>query len=92
METQSLINVLFGVIAFLGGWVVRNLQESMANLRASDVELTKKVQEMEVLVAGKYVTWDGLKDVLAPMVATLGRIEQKLDSKMDKSECEAHHK
>ncbi len=92
METQSLINTLFGVVAFLGGWVVRNLQESMANLRQSDLDLTKKVQEMEVLVAGKYVTWEGLKDVLAPMTAALGRIESKLDHKMDKSECEAHHK
>lgn len=92
METQSLINVLFGVIAFLGGWVVRNLQESMTSLRAADSELTNKVQAMEVLVAGKYVTWDGLKDVLAPMNATLARIEHKLDNKMDKAECEAHHK
>lgn len=92
MDTQDLINVLFGVIAFLGGWVVRNLQESMASLRAADAELTNKVQAMEVLVAGKYVTWDGLKDVLAPMNATLARIEHKLDNKMDKAECEAHHK
>ena len=92
MEAQSLINVLFGVIAFLGGWVVRNLQESMTALRSADAELTNKVQAMEVLVAGKYVTWDGLKDVLAPMTATLSRIEHKLDNKMDKAECEAHHK
>jgi len=92
METQYLINVLFGVIAFLGGWVVRNLQESMTSLRLADAELTNKVQAMEVLVAGKYVTWDGLKDVLSPMTETLRRIEQKLDHKMDKAECEAHHK
>lgn len=84
METQSLINTLFGVIAFLGGWVVRNLQESMSNLRIADSELTKKVQEMEVLVAGQYVKREDFARTVEALFAKLDRIEEKLDRKADK--------
>lgn len=92
METQTLINALFGALGITLGWVMSNLKDSILSLHAADVELSRKVQEMEVLVAGKYVTYEGLKDVLTPIHTTLTRIETKLDSKMDKSECEAHHK
>lgn len=92
METQDLINVLFGALGITLGWVMANLKDSIKSLHDSDVELKKSVQEMAVLVAGQYVTWAGLKDVISPMTDTLRRIENKLDNKMDKSECEAHHK
>lgn len=91
MNAQDLINALLGGLGVTLGWVMSNLKDSIKNLHESNAALATKMQNMEILVAGRYVTWDGLKDVLAPVNATLGRIESKLDHKMDKTECEAHH-
>ena len=84
MDAQIFINVGLALIAFLGGWVVSNLQDSMRKLRDADEHLANKVQAMEVLVAGSYVKWDALKDALMPITIQLGRIENKLDGKVDK--------
>ena len=73
METQTIINAGLGLIAFMGGWIVRNLQESMAHLRQADEHLTQKVQAIEILVAGTYVKREDMDKLGTALVAKLDR-------------------
>jgi hypothetical protein len=87
MDQQTMINAAFGLIAFLGGWVVRNLQESMASLRTADEHLASKVQSIEVLVAGTYVKRDDIDKLTTALFTKLDRIESKVDKKLDRDDC-----
>ena len=87
MDSQDVINAGLGLIAFLGGWVVRNLQESMATLRESDERLATKVQSIEVLVAGQYIKREDFDRTVDALFAKLDKIENKLDLKANRSEC-----
>jgi hypothetical protein len=89
MEPQTFINVALGLISFLGGWVVKNLQESMKSLRDSDEKLAAKVQAIEVLVAGTYIKRDDFDKTIIALFAKLDKIETKLDGKANRSECPA---
>ena len=84
MDTQTLINLLFGLVAFLGGYIMHGLRDSLNNLSNADSQLLGKVQAMEVLVVGQYVKHADLREALVPMTTQLSRIETKLDNKMDK--------
>ena len=89
MESQTFINIALGLISFLGGWVVKNLQESMKSLRESDEKLASKVQAIEVLVAGTYIKRDDFDKTIIALFAKLDKIETKLDGKANRSECPA---
>ena len=91
MEPQSLFNVGLGLIAFLGGWVMKNLQDSMKSLRDSDEKLAAKVQSIEVLVAGTYIKRDDFDKTATALFAKLDKIDTKLDTKMGKADCDAIH-
>jgi len=84
MEAQSLLNALFAACGALGGFVLKAVWDGLKELRNADQVLADKVQRIEILVAGSYVTWDGVKDVIRPIQDALVRIEGKLDSKADK--------
>lgn len=87
MEPQAVINVALGLISFLGGWVVKNLQDSMKSLRESDEKLAIKVQAIEVLVAGTYIKRDEFDKMVAALFAKLDKIDAKLDTKANASDC-----
>ena len=87
VDFQTMFNIALGLIAFLGGWVVRNLQESLKSLRASDHELAEKVQKIEVLVAGTYVKREDQDKLTTALFAKLDRIEEKVDQKVNRDEC-----
>ena len=80
MDTQTAFNIVLSLVAFLGGWVLNSIRDSIARLQATDNALADKVQHIEVLVAGKYVT----RDDLQALFGKLDRIEAKLDKKVDK--------
>jgi len=85
MEAQSLINLTFSALGALGGFVLKAVWDGLKELRNADTALVEKVQKIEVLVAGEYVKWDGLKDLIKPLSDQLARIELKLDGKADKA-------
>ena len=91
MESQDLINLALGAISFLGGWIVKNLQESMKSLRESDEKLANKVQQIEVLVAGQYIKREDFDKTVSALFVKLDKIEAKLDAKVDRQECERLH-
>ena len=84
MDFQVGFNIAVGLVAFLGGWVMNNLRDSLKSLHKADAELTSKVQSIEVLVAGTYVKRDELDRLGQAIFAKLDRIEGKLDGKADK--------
>ena len=91
MDSQDFINLALGAISFLGGWVVKNLQDSMKSLQMTDEKLTEKVQAIEVLVAGQYIKREDFEKAIKTLFDKLDKIDAKLDSKVDRSECERLH-
>ena len=83
-DPQSIFNVLLGLIAFFGGWVLNSLRDSIKTLHDSDVSLTTKLQQVEILVAGSYVKRDDMDKLAHAIFTKLDRIESKLDQKVDK--------
>lgn len=84
MDMQTAFNIVLGIVAFLCGWVLNNLKESIRNLQTSDSDLATKVQAIELLVAGSYVKRDDLDKMTTALFAKLDKIESKLDGKADK--------
>ena len=89
MEPQVVINVALGLISFLGGWVVKNLQESMKRLQDVDERLADKVQQIEILVAGQYIKREDFDKTVAALFAKLDKIDAKLDMKANIADCPA---
>ena len=84
MDMQTSFNIAVGLIAFLGGWVLNSLRDSIQSLQKSDTELATKVQGIELLVAGSYVKRDDLDKLTVALFAKLDKIDAKLDGKADK--------
>ena len=83
-DYQDGFNIVLSLAAFLGGWVLNSIRDSVKALHVSDEQLTSKVQAIEVLVAGQYVKRDDMDRNLAALFAKLDRIEIKIDGKADK--------
>ena len=75
-EYQVLFNLAATGIGFLFGWILNNLWTAVKELQATDKELAEKVGQIEVLVAGRYVTRDEFN-------ATLNQVFTKLDTIRD---------
>jgi hypothetical protein len=73
MDNQQLINIAFGLVAFLGGWVLNNITKSIDRLDAD-------VRQMP----HAYVSKDDYHRDIAEMKEMLGKIFDKLDDKQDK--------
>ena len=73
MDTQSLFNVVVGLAAFFGGWVLNNITRAIERLD-SDVRLMPTT----------YVTKDDYHRDIDEMKSMLNKIFEKLDAKADK--------
>lgn len=62
MDTQTTINAMIGLIMFLLMWAMNSFRTQL-NDNKVDIAITRdKVRDVEVLVAGKYVTRDELAE------------------------------
>jgi hypothetical protein len=84
MDIQTAFNIVLSIVAFLGGWVLNSLRDSIKSLHTSDSALADKVQHIEVLVAGSYVKREDIDKLTSALFSKLDRIEIKLDAKADK--------
>ena len=84
MVDQTLINWIIGGAGALLGIMLKALLDSVKDLQKADTELTKRVGEIEVLVAGRYVLREDMDRSIAALFSKLDKIDAKLDSKMDK--------
>jgi len=77
MEAQDLINALIALVGFAGGYIINSLKKSVDNL-------SDKVQHVELLVTGKYITRPEFEKVCDKLYSKLDSIDTKLDHKADK--------
>lgn len=75
--------VLTGASLLLG-FLLNSVWQAVKDLQRADTELTKRVGEIEVLVAGNYVTQQEFDRVVDKLFDKLDAIEMKLDKKADK--------
>ena len=83
-ETQIFFDVAVAVIGALGGWILNTVWTAVKELQKADKELAEKVGEIEVLVAGRYVTRDEFNNTLAQVFAKLDTIRDMLAKKVDR--------
>lgn len=82
MDMQTMINTMLGLIAFLGGWIMHSFK-SQINDNRKDIEDTRgKLHEIEVLVAGKYMTREESKEQTDIILNKLDTIQKDIRSCM----------
>lgn len=86
MDSQSVINVLIGLVAFFGGVWVKSLSDSMKELKITDTELADKVHEIEKLVAGQYVTRTDFDKKIDKLFEKLDHIASAIEKKQDRTQ------
>lgn len=83
-EIQVFFDVAVGVIGVLGGWVLNTVWGAVKDLQDADRELAEKVSQIEVLVAGRYITRDEFDRVLNSVFIKLDKIQDLLMQKADR--------
>lgn len=81
---QTLVNWLLAGFGALTGFLLTAVWQAVKDLQQADNELTNKVAEIKVLVAGDYVKKDEFLKTVTALFTKLDRIEDKLDKKADK--------
>lgn len=81
---QVIFNILVTLCGLLGGYVLKSIQATLANMLREQRDLANKLQAIEVLVAGEYVCKDEFTRVADALFARFDRIESKLDNKEDR--------
>ena len=73
MESQQLFNIALGLAAFLGGWVLNNITKAIERL-------DNDVRQLPT----SYVSKDDYRRDIDEIKDMLGKIFDKLDTKLDK--------
>lgn len=81
---QTIINFVLSAFSALTGFVLKMVWDSVKDLQKADTNLAARVGEIEVLVAGRYVTNERLDQSINALSAKLDKIDAKIDRKMDK--------
>ena len=84
MDSQTIINTAIALVGFLGGWILKVIWEGVKDLQVVDKLLTEKVNTIEILIAGNYMSKHDFDKIAAAIFAKLDKIEDKLDRKVDK--------
>jgi hypothetical protein len=86
-EFQVLFDGAIALLVFFALRALNTQDESIKSVHRIANELIIKVQAMEVLVAGNYITRLEFNKHIDAMFKKLDDISEKLDSKQDKSSC-----
>jgi hypothetical protein len=81
---QALVNWLLAGFGGLIGFLLNVVWQAVKDLQKADKVLAERVGEIEVLVAGSYITKTDFTNVTDAIFRKLDRIEDKLDGKADK--------
>jgi hypothetical protein len=81
---QNIFNIAVGVAGALGGWWMKAMWDALKDLKNADDNLAKRVTDIQVMVAGQYVTQESFNRLSTALFMKLDRIEDKLDKKVDK--------
>lgn len=81
---QALVNWLLAGFGGLIGFLLNVVWQAVKDLQKADKVLAERVGEIEVLVAGSYITKTDFTQVTDAIFRKLDRIEDKLYGKADK--------
>ena len=98
METildQTLINYLMAGFGAAISFILKVIWEGLRELQKCDLDITSKISQIQLLIAGEYVKKEDLErstnmqreyfeKSLTALFAKLDKIENKLDGKMDR--------
>ena len=84
MDSQTIINTVIALVGFLGGWILKVIWEAVKELQIADKILVDKVNTIEILIAGNYMSKQDFDKIVAAIFAKLDKIDDKLDRKVDK--------
>lgn len=84
VEYQVLFDIAIGVIGVLGGWTLNTVWGAVKDLQEADKELAEKVGQIEVLVAGRYITREEFDRTLSQVFLKLDNIRDLLSTKADR--------
>jgi hypothetical protein len=84
MDYQLLFNLAVGALGFLVGIVLTNVWKEIKQLQLNEKETTKRIGEIEVLVAGEYTTKTEFVRVMDKVFEKLDDINNKLTHKADR--------
>jgi hypothetical protein len=84
MFDQTLFNYALALCGALGGWVLKVIWDAVKDLQAADKVLVEKVNTIEILIAGNYMSKQDFDKIAAAIFAKLDKIEDKIDKKADK--------
>ena len=85
MFDQTLFNYALALCGALGGWVLKVMWDAVKDLQAADKVLVEKVNTIEILIAGNYMSKSDFDKIAAAIFAKLDKIDDKLDRKADKN-------
>ena len=81
---QTVFNIIATVAGFLGGWWLKVMWDAVKDLQSADKVLVEKVNTIEILIAGNYMSKSDFDKIVIAIFAKLDKIEDKLDKKADK--------
>ena len=81
---QMLINALIGFLVAVVSFVLRRIFEVLNSLQKRDMELVEKVNHIEVVLAGQYVSRQSFDSSMALVFEKLDKISEKLSQKADR--------
>ena len=84
MFDQTLFNYALALCGALGGWVLKVIWDAVKDLQVADKVLVEKVNTIEILIAGNYMSKQDFDKIAAAIFAKLDKIEDKIDKKVDK--------
>jgi cell fate (sporulation/competence/biofilm development) regulator YmcA (YheA/YmcA/DUF963 family) len=73
VDSQVLINIGFGLAGVFGGWILNSISRSI-------IKIEDRLSELPLL----YVTRDDYRSDISEIKQMLGKIFDKLDTKVDK--------
>jgi len=85
MFDQTLFNYALALCGAWGGWVLKVIWDAVKDLQAADKVLVEKVNTIEILIAGNYMSKSDFDKIAAAIFAKLDKIDDKLDRKADKN-------
>jgi len=81
---QTAFQLAVSLIAFLGGFLLKTLFSRIRALEVADTEVAHEVSRLREELPRVYVLREDFKSALDGIFSLLRRIEDKLDSKVDK--------
>ena len=83
-EYQIFFDVGVAAIGAMGGWILNTVWNAVKELQKADKELAEKVGEIEVLVAGRYITREEFNNTFNQVFERLDRIRDMIAMKADR--------